>query len=785
MRDIHSLIEENKYDEVFQELKTIITSDHNKRTELLHLIARYTDLKKQIRLDILSINDIILQTNKLRVSLVDFISSLEGYHDPVRKKYISHLLGLFDEPNLFNENIPLSKLYIDPYFYVLSSAIKDDEKGENESKFSYRHINKSLPDELLNLVQGENNLGLKEEVVKTSVTIIFGYPGQGKSSFCKKFIHDYIRKNILSNEDKSIYFIRLRDVRDVIGLFKDPLQTLKIQIENDIRRRIGDDYKIADRDFFKSLLILDGLDELEMIKENSFNSEYVYRLIQAIYDQVFQCNKNGNPIEIIITSRYGRVDIGDLIKRNILVVRLAELSIEQQKKWLENYKEGGGGTWVTNKHIERYYNEKERFLHLSELMEQPILLNMITQLETEPEEDADRSKLYDKLFDLLIFRAWDEGKTLKMHEDLAVTPELLRKLIQETAFAVYQSGREYIHKRKLINSVSPRIRNFFEIAESSSEKNTYLQKLMMSFYLQETLNRDKDSNDFAIEFVHKSLMEFMTAEHIWNTLLEKLTAKDTISREYLISSAGNCLMTIESLFAKQKISVQILEFLRNLIERSSEKGRNFLFERLRHYFEGMMGWDFGYYREHTSSIRQCINTFYGFWTVISSLGKDTNKLFRNSNSLLEEVIYFIKIGELDHISLKGIKFHSISISGVVFSQTDFSGCQFSDLTIVNTIFTNSVLNTITFKKVNFANTWFIVDNLDDCIFENCRFINCYFTTESLASKYIRRRGETEEDFIESLEVKIDNTAFKKCQLLDCILSEKQFTLLESKNVAIS
>ena len=89
-----------------------------------------------------------------------------------------------------------------------------------------------------------------------------------------------------------------------------------------------------------------------------------------------------------------------------------------------------------------------RFEHILELIEQPILLHMIANIDIDIENDLKKSELYDRLFTTLIERKWSRNGQLETLYD--ITKDDLRELIRDVAIAIYQSDREYIHKTELL-----------------------------------------------------------------------------------------------------------------------------------------------------------------------------------------------------------------------------------------------------------------------------------------------------------------------------------------------
>jgi hypothetical protein len=276
-------------------------------------------------------------------------------------------------------------------------------------------------------------------------------------------------------------------------------------------------------------------------------------------------------------------------------------------------------------------------------MEQPILLNMVAKLMKAPNNDVKRAQLYKSLFDILLDRPYDDKGTLDIHLNPKMHKNIMRKLIQETAFAVYQSGREYIHKDELLKSLSPELKKFFEDADKKSQKQDLLRTLMMSFYIQERQKLDSDDfkgeifhSDYVIEFVHKSLQEYMAAEHIWTTIKEEVLGKRKNNDSFLIDSAMKMIKLFSELTSKRGGQDDLRSLLKEIILDESNKIKYSIGQRLEFYLIDVVKLNF-YNPEFEINLKQDIENdftmillkrFHLYWYLLTHL-----KVNLNSNTL--------------------------------------------------------------------------------------------------------------------------------------------------------
>ena len=147
---------------------------------------------------------------------------------------------------------------------------------------------------------------------KPTRTLVYGRPGIGKNTFCKKAAYDWSKalKEILMNFCVLI-LIKLRDVCHV-GNIRDVLRASKL-LASDGPISVDSlcDYIINNQD--KVLLILDGYDEYSCVKEHS--------PILAIWkgEQLRDCH-------VIVTARQLKCD-------ELIVPSHVQLEIQGFKSW--------------------------------------------------------------------------------------------------------------------------------------------------------------------------------------------------------------------------------------------------------------------------------------------------------------------------------------------------------------------------------------------------------------------------------------------------------------------
>ena len=464
------------------------------------------------------------------------------------------------------DDVNLSDIYVEPNVRFHKNVLKQYEFDElNKEEEKYAFVKSKCNDNLHALVDwfvNDQNSLIKEELKSSEarLLLILGQAGQGKTSLCKKIMYDNIDDE--GNNPRNIFLIRLRDVLDE-DLFSKPLSVLFDRLKNNI-----------DEDTFsKSVLILDGLDELSMTKDKSIKDaddliERILKYIDADY----------NDIKVIITSRENCLNIDNLLEYNnkgIIVAQIEKLDKKQQVEWLQKYFSAiEGSQRKINLSIDDldtiYELESKHFKHFRELFSYPVLLHLFILSDIKFDAKASRIKIYNALFQSLRKREW-ENKQIDILKN--ITDEQLKLAVQEIAYQMYLSGKTFLLKSEFKTLFEKQEGGLKEFIQQLTAKNVEIEDLyralMIAFYWE-----DRRVNDnFAIEFYHKSLQEYLSAEKIWNEF----------KRIVHIELAEEALSIIWKFCAHQILSQEIQEYLLEVIEADHATDKKALFEKMRSF----------------------------------------------------------------------------------------------------------------------------------------------------------------------------------------------------------
>lgn len=696
----------------------------------------------------------------------------------VQKYYQGMLLDYTTFPVLNNnKGMTLNDIYIEPNYQILSSQIKQEKNthyGQFESinndsihSFLYQYLSKQI---------SPNQLNLKN----SRIILLLGQPGQGKSSFSKKFMFDYIEQN--TDISENVYLLRLRDIGQVNHLLENPLDTIGSKL-NQMIGYLPDLNK-------ETILVLDGLDELTM------KEQLVTSTIDDFLETLIQTLKDYPTLKIILTSRTLYVNLEKInkkLKNDILTLHLKSFDLEQQLLWLDNYKKFYPDATLTDEILKELHEKSTR--HIIELIEQPILLHMITELNFSKNDlikSTNRAKIYNEMFNSIIKRKWEDEKE---HENLkGIKPADVRELLRTIAFEIYKSNHEYIHKSKL--EKLPEIKEFYKNLDIKIENHEQLEGILkgvlISFYFQEVKkdgdddNAD-DNNNYAIEFLHKSLQEYLVAEKIFDEIL-RLTEKDRKSK-YFITDYTDVLKIIWELFSHKKISEEIKTYLIEIIKNHEDKEElKELANRLSSFLVELFEKDFIYsfnLIEDTNPMQKSLNTFYGYWIILSNLGAKENYIhekfknkFANYLLLIETSIFNVIRGGYSWQSDK------INLSYQNITSVWLTGIDLGTATLYEINFEGSVLNNTCCMHADFRNA-----NLKSCYLQSAHLTNCNFTNAILEESFLSNAILAYSDFTNTnlnganlKNANLEDVIFNNTQLNDIFIDTKNAKLLKKQGI---
>jgi hypothetical protein len=196
-----------------------------------------------------------------------------------------------------------------------------------------------------------------------------------------------------------------------------------------------------------------------------------------------------NGLKIILTSRNGYADLEKLqTLTNLFVIGMNVFNLERQQNWLYKYHERNNQSKTINDQLlQEWHTSPIINKHIIELTKIPFLLNLITTLPNPLPERLNRTSLYSYIFTELLSRRYNENK---INENLlSLTPNALRNIIQQIAYAIQIENGNYISKSQLVEKAYflKDLNNISILGLKDS-----LKGLLIAFYFREHLNPEND-----------------------------------------------------------------------------------------------------------------------------------------------------------------------------------------------------------------------------------------------------------------------------------------------------
>lgn len=546
------------------------------------------------------------------------------YKQSLKDKYLGAALG--------EENIALMDVYLEPNFGVFEKLFPKDKKQQLKSEKNLSDKEHFIPMAfegglhryfLEHFIKSQSSEAINSRNEESRMLILFGQPGHGKSSFCYRCMFDLLKSETFSGTP---FFIRLQEAkRDILD---NPLENIYELLPSEIEPKDWLDIQNPQ----PKVLFLDGLDEMHMTHSLSDAD------VKTFIDNCKKLLKDKN-LYIVITSRFNYVETGKLYNNDCLIFDLGLLTIEQQIDLVHRHEQRNPNI---SKHLSekviRQIHEKDELKHIKELLELPILLQMILISGVNVLENQSKAKIYDKLFETVLERKWDKDERLKKYRDENdFQPEDLRQYLSWLAFKIYQSKKGYINKVDIEKEDETRIfyTDFLNLENKEQDFRSILKDVLTSFYLKETKKTAVDNdynedahNKYAIEFLHKSLYEFLMCEYIWKEIKNFFLEKQKNGRRYKHINTKELLTKVQDLFALTRLSDETVEYLKEIIASDIEP-HDALMERMSEFLPTLLEYGFLHHYEilkgdepplYTAE-QQAIHGFFGFVLIWGELNK--------------------------------------------------------------------------------------------------------------------------------------------------------------------
>lgn len=302
----------------------------------------------------------------------------------------------------------------------------------------------------------------KEE--KSGVMLIHGEPGHGKTTLCRKAVHEHVLKQFCQDKT-NVFWFRLNPAF-AEGIIENGKFVLKNAFcwgdpEIKLSRILLEE---NEKEYQNSIVFLDGYDELKVqLHRNDLN-------LANFIDSAEQLARTYH-MHIIITTRTRSLK-DEFVSSSIKKLQFAPMSEKQQNKWIEknapDYKE--------DFEVLRASSEE-----MKEMLGIPILFRMVVQEELRSTTAKNVVDLYDTLFEATMLRRKMKGRNI----------EDCHKKYEQLAYEIYCNDETFANMR----------------GKELPEDFLYL------FYL-------KGNGEKRVEFLHRSFYQYFLAYFLYRKMSE-------------------------------------------------------------------------------------------------------------------------------------------------------------------------------------------------------------------------------------------------------------------------
>ncbi len=662
------------------------------------------------QLDILLKEDPTLE-QKIKTRFAPTIATASRKNLAAEKDYRNKICAFYEQ-KVLGEPISLSAIYREPFFSLHQKSCKQTNIADfNQDGFATKISFKGSIHAYLDqrLLHEKCPLGLDSE--KQRIIFLLGQPGQGKSSFCYHQVQRLANNPLLN---QNLYFLKFKDFENPEELLSKPFDTISEELKNQ-------NITFSDEN---TILFLDGLDEL-FIREGLSSNK-----LAGFYDKIEQRIAKKERLSIVITSRYHYLNLKEIGTSYTTILQLKGLTKTQQIEWLESYKDKAKECTLSKTDLEKIHSNPN-LKHLKELVEQPILLHILAKANINIAANLTRTAIYDHLFTALIKRYWDKEKQLKTFQNLE--QEDFKHWLGEIAYTIYSSPLEYIHRKDLENLDSSQ--DIADQIQGSSDSLEALGKLLMAFYFQNTKNAaaDETKEKDAVEFLHKSLQEYLTADYLWRSLQEQLLDTNK-KRKYIIADSLGILKLFADLFATQSLNDSVQLFLEEIITADADKKeKKAIAQRLQKALNDCLQHQFLYdYQAPTNNkapFWQARDTAFAYWFFLA-LSDKTIPLIPDGivpDYYLNLIEYFLQHKARAcsfSVNLSHADLRYANLSHTNLSHADLRGANLSHAKLIST---KLISTNLSFADLSFADLW-----KADLSFADLRYANLSFAKLSFA-----------------------------------------------------
>ena len=557
---------------------------------------------------------------------------IREYLEWLKQGYQKDFLEAFENPLFLEdkydkkEKIVLGDIYTDPDFVFLN----EKNPQENLLEVIYHFMDNTLSDEIKRKCRTTNTI--------LNTLFILGEPGIGKSSLISKIVVE----SKISREDE-FYCLRLRDLDKKTISLKGALNAILKMLS------------IQESDLKKKTLLLDGVDELCGIEN--------YKT--SIDDFCFSLMEEANRLnfKLLFTSRLNYVHLEDTRFDTMLILKLLPFREKQFEHWFHQYdvkRKKIEQTCVLMKNLSRLCNtKKEEEQKKLELFGIPLVLYLLVELEVDISTINSLGQLYDKLFEDLENRFYD-GKATHTLPNLYGSCKEIAEYIAKKMFDTKEDMLNSEAYREVIMSLPEELK--INVNDILDHEHFYL----LSFYYR------MDKEKCSVEFIHKSLMEYLVGNMIYCHISKILEISEEEQKEQLQKE-------LDELFTFNAITDEITLFFLEKVKKNEKQ--QLLFSLLKKYYKFYLEIGFVYkISRNINILDKTQNLFISYWKLLRILANTKKDNLLENEEEKELFCNYLIRNSFKNIDLSYQNLNMTHLSRVDLSEADLRG---ADLTLAD------------------------------------------------------------------------------------------------------
>jgi len=341
----------------------------------------------------------------------------------------------------------------------------------------------------------------------STITVISGEPGHGKTSLCWKAMCDFYKNGWLSDKVNNVFCFSLNPA-NTDALSNDSLNLYKLLSWGN--NRTSTKHMLDDSDCENALIFFDGFDELLEWHSN-------LNLVRLIEDIIIPFQED-TCSHIVITSRDMVIDpdidyyyLSGGVK--VRINRLQPVTESQQINWIESYVEKCRDTSPEKAAgLEEYlekYKEIPKDDGLKKLFGIPIIFRMIVEAKYLPEESGSIPQIYDELFHVTWIR---HNKKTGADNELTT-----KKKLQDLALRAYLDNNDTAERED--DSISPWLFSFYTAHEGNKRVGFLHRSFYQYFLAHEVLSWYRDRAEGKNEGLFRDQLSYLARRRLDKTTL--------------------------------------------------------------------------------------------------------------------------------------------------------------------------------------------------------------------------------------------------------------------------